>query len=165
MKLLFYTLLITLTIVSCNNGKVEKQNTISDTIATSKTDTGTVANFPGTAIYIELPKGFVWDETAMGFYRKEDGSVIRYNEFKTLRYAANMPVDDRMGSLTNQQPISVSGYKGEMKTYQLSNTGVKLELSFGDDTLKFIESTYSTIREQTENEILAALKTLQVKNK
>lgn len=41
-----------------------------------------MASFPGTAIYIQLPKGFVWNETAMGFYKEEDGSVIKYNEFK-----------------------------------------------------------------------------------
>jgi hypothetical protein len=163
MKLLFYFFFIAVSIASCNNGKGEQQNAIIDTIATSKTDTGTIASFPGSAIYIKLPKGFVWDETAMGFYRDADGSVIRYDEFKTIRHAANMPVDDRMGSLTNRQPVTVSGYKGEMKTYQLSNTGFKLELSFGDDTLRFIESTYFTVREETETEILAALKTIQIK--
>ncbi len=161
MKLFICLLLITITVVACNNGKVKKQENSTDTVAISK-----IANFPGTIIYIELPKGFAWDETALGFYRDEDGSVIRYDEFKTKQYAANMPVEERIGSLTNRQPITVSGYKGEIKTYQVGNTSVKIELSFGDDTfMEFIEATYFTSQEQTEKDILSSLKTIEVKKK
>ncbi len=164
MKLLFYSFLISIATIACNNGKAEKQETISDKIAVSQNDTGKLANFPGTPVYIQLPKGFVWNETAMGFYKEEDGSKINYDEFKKIRYAANMPVEETMGSLTNQQPLMISGYKGELKTYQPGSTGILLELSFGDNTFKeFIEAKYFSHREQTGKDILTALKNIQVK--
>ena len=164
MKQLFYSFLLIITVVACYNGKAEKKKTTADNIAISKVDTDKMANFPGTAIYIELPKGFVWNETAMGFYRDEDGSVIKYDEFKTMRYAANMPVEESAGSLTNRQPIIISGFKGELKTYQEGSTGIKLSLYFGDNTfMNFIEGSYFNSRVQTEKEILAAFKTIQVK--
>ncbi len=141
-----------------------KKNTAG--IAANKNDTARLTNFPKTDIYIQLPAGFTWDETASGFYRDKDGSVIRYDEFKTMRYAANMPVEESIGSLTNRQPITISGYNGEIKTYQLSSTGFKIELSFGAATFtEFIEATYFTSQEQTEKDILSALKTIQVKKK
>lgn len=166
MKLIFYSFLIVHTTFACNNGKVEKQKPVADRIAVSKKDTSKLSNFPGTSIYIHLPKGFAWNETAMGFYKEEDGSEIKYDEFKTMRYAANMPVDESMGSLTKQQPITISGYKGEIKTYGDGQTFTKFVLSFGDETsMEFIEATYFSHREQTGNDILAALKTIQVKKK
>ena len=83
-----------------------------------------------------------------------------------MRYAANMPVEESIGSLTNRQPITISGYNGEIKTYQLSSTGFKIALSFGAATFtEFIEATYFTSQEQTEKDILSALKTIQVKKK
>lgn len=130
----------------------------------SKADTARMASFPGTAIYIQLPKGFVWNETAMGFYKEEDGSVIKYNEFKKMRYAANMSAEETMGSLINQQPITINGYKGVIKTYQQGSTGIQLDLSFGDASfMEFVEATYFSHQEQTAKDILAALKTIQVK--
>ena len=161
MKLLFYSLLITITVVACNNGKTEKQKTITDNAANSKIDTGKMTNFPGTTIYIELPKGFAWNETVTGFYKEDDGSVIKYDEFKTMRYSASMPVEETKGSLTKRQPITVSGYKGEIKTYQQSSTSVKLELSFGDNTfMEFVGGSYFSNNYQIGKDILAAFETL-----
>jgi hypothetical protein len=156
MKQLFYTFLLTITVIACSNGKAEK----------NKIAIGELAKFPGTAIYIELPKGFAWNETAMGFYRDEDGSVIKYDEFKTMRYAANMRQEETIGTLINHQPIIVSGYKGEIKTYEEWSSHFKLVLSFGDSTfMKFIEASYFTKKEQSGKDVLAALKTIQLRKK
>lgn len=164
MKLLFYSFLISIAALACNNGKEEKQQTISDKITVSQIDTGKLANFPGTPVYIQLPKGFVWNETAMGFYKEEDGSKINYDEFKKMRYAANMPVEETMGSLTKQQLIIIEDYKGEIKTYEQDSTGTKLVLSFSDNTeMHFIEATWFSHQEQTGKEILAALKSILIK--
>lgn len=166
MKQLFYSFLIVLTAMACKNGKAEKQQSGTDIITASNTDTAKLANFPGTSVYLQLPEGFVWNETAMGFYKEEDGSEIKYDEFKKMRYAAKMPVEETMGSLTNQQPITISGYTGEIKTYQIGSTGIKLELSFGDNAfMEFIEASYFSHQEQTGKEILGALKSIQVKKK
>ena len=164
MKTVFYSFLIVLTVVACNNGKAEKQQPGTATIKANKIDTAKLANIPGTSVYIQLPEGFVWNETAMGFYKEEDGSLIKYDEFKKMRYAANMPVEEAIGSLINRQPIAISGYKGEIKIYEEGSTGIKLELSFGDNSfMEFIEATYFSNQEQTGKDILAALKTIQVK--
>lgn len=166
MKSVFYLFLIVLTIVACNNGKAEKQQAGADTISGSKNDTTRVVNFPGSSVYIQLPEGFVWNEIAMGFVKEEDGSIIKYDEFKKMRYAANMPVEETMGKLTNQQPVIINGYKGEIKTYEEGSTSIKLALSFGDNSFKeFIEASYFSNREQTGKGIAAALKTIQVKKK
>ena len=166
MKLLFYLFLIALTVVACNNGKAEKQPTTGDNIAAGKIDTTKMANFPGTAVYIQLPNGFEWNETAMGFYKEEDGSEIKYDESKKIRYAANMPVEETMGSLVNQQSLTIDGYKGGVKTYQDGRTFTRLSLVFGDSTfVEFIEASYFSHREQTGKDILAALKTIQLKKK
>ncbi len=166
MKTVIYFFLTVATVVACNNGKVEKQQPGTNNIARSKNDTARLSNFPGTSIYIQLPNGFAWNETAMSFYKEEDGSVIKYDEFKTMRFAANMPVEEMFGSPTNRQPITVSGYKGEIKTYQQGSTGIVLELSFGDDTfMKFIEASYFSHQKETEKDVLNALKSIQVKNK
>ncbi len=164
MKQLLYSFLLTIIAIACNNGNAEKKKTAINNSAISKMDTGKMANFPGTRIYIELPKGFVWNETAIGFYRDEDGSIIKYDEFKTMRYAANMPVEESVGSLTNRQPIIISGFNGELKTYQQGSTGIKLSLSFGDNTfMKFIEGSYFSHREQTRKDILASFETVVYK--
>ena len=58
------------------------------------------------------------------------------------------------------------GYTGEIKTYQIGSTGIKLELSFGDNAfMEFIEASYFSHQEQTGKEILGALKSIQVKKK
>jgi hypothetical protein len=166
MNLLLCTILAALTALACKNGKAEQKQTGTDTTAISKKDTVKLANFPGTAVYIQLPNGFAWSDPAMGFYKEEDGSVIKHDAFKTMRYAAKMPVGETMGSLTNKQPIMISGYKGELKTFLQGSTGIQLELSFGDNTfMEFIEATYFSHREQTGKDILSALKTIQVKSK
>jgi hypothetical protein len=165
MKILFYTFLLAGIILACKNSKAEKQSD-GNNKTESKADTARMASFPGTAIYIQLPKGFVWNETAMGFYKEEDGSVIKYNEFKKMRYAANMSAEETMGSLINQQPITINGYKGVIKTYQQGSTGIQLDLSFGDASfMEFVEATYFSHQEQTAKDILAALKTIQIKKK
>jgi hypothetical protein len=165
MKLLFYSFLISMAAVACNNGKAEKNQTPSEIIPASMKDTGKLTNFPGTYVYITLPEGFIWNETAMGFLKEEDGSVIKCDKFKKMRYEANMPIEETMGSLVNQQPITINGYKGEIKTYEQGSTSIKLDLSFGDNSfMEFIEATYFSHREQTGKDILAALKTIQVKN-
>ena len=152
MKIFLSLFLLMITITGCKDSKSEKQHTTEFT------------NFPGTDIYIQLPKGFAWNETAMGFYKDEVGSIIKYDEFKTMRYAANMPVEESMGTIIKQEPINVSRYKGEIKTYQDGSTGIKLVLSFGDSTfMKFIEATYFTKQEQSGKEVLAALKTIEFK--
>ena len=166
MKLLFYSFLISIASVSCNNGKAEKHQSPSEKIPVSMKDTGKLTNFPGTFIYIQLPKGFIWNETAVGFLKEEDGSVIKCDKFKKMRYEANMPVEETMGSLVNRQPITINGYKGEIKTYEQGSTSIKLDLSFGDNSfMEFIEAAYFSHREQIGNDILAALKTIQVKKK
>lgn len=166
MNLLLCTILAALTALACKNGKVEQKKTSTDAITLSKKDTTNLANFPSTSIYIQLPKGFAWSDPAIGFYKEEDGSVIKHDAFKTMRYAANMPVEETMGSLTNQQPLMISGYKGELKTYQQGSTGILQELSFGDNTFKeFIEATYFSHQEQTGKDILTAMKTIQIKKK
>ena len=81
-----------------------------------------------------------------------------------MRYAANMSAEETMGSLINQQPITIYGYKGLIKTYQQGSTGIQLDLSFGDASfMEFVEATYFSHQEQTAKDILAALKTIQVK--
>lgn len=152
MKFLFCLLLSMKIITGCKDSKAEQQYAAA------------LTNFPGTDIYIQLPKGFVWNETAMGFYKEADGSTIKHDEFKTMRYAAKIPVEETMGSLTTQQPIMISGYQGELKTYLQGSTGIQLELSFGSTAfMEFIEATYFSLPEQTGKDILAALKTIQVK--
>ena len=156
MKIKFlFCLLLSMTIITgCKDSKAEQQKSAE------------LTKFPGTDLYIQLPKGFVWNETAGGFVKDEDGSVISYDEFKTMRYAANMPVEETMGTLISQQPITVSGYKGEVKTYEEWSSHFKLVLSFGDDTfMKFIVATYFTKKEQSGKDVLAALKTIQLKKK
>jgi len=166
MKQFFYSFFISMAAVACNNGKAEKNQFLSEKIPVRMNDTGKLSNFPGTSIYIQLPKGFTWNETAMGFLKEEDGSVIKCDKFKKMRYEANMPVEETMGSLVNQQPITINGYKGEIKTYEQGSTSIKLDLSFGDNSfMEFIEATYFSHREQIGNDILAALKTIQVKKK
>jgi hypothetical protein len=166
MKQFFYSFLISIASVSCNNGKTEKHQSLSEKTPVSMKDTGKPSNFPGTSIYIQLPKGFTWNETAMGFLKEEDGSVIKCDKFKKMRYEANMPVEETMGSLVNQQPITINGYKGEIKTYEQGSTSIKLDLSFGDNSfMEFIEATYFAHREQTGKEILAAFKTIEVRKK
>jgi len=166
MKILLFSILASISGFACNNGMTEKQVPGTVTIASNNTDTTKLDNFPGTSVYIQLPDSFSWSETAMGFYKEGDGSVLKHDAFKTMRYAAKMPVGETMGTLTKKEPITISGYKGKLKTYVIGSTGIQLELTFGDNTfMEFIEATYFSYREQTGKDILSALKTIQIKKK
>jgi hypothetical protein len=166
MKILLYPILASITGIACNNGRTEKQVPGTITIASNNPDTTKLDNFPGTSVYIQLPDSFSWSETAMGFYKEGDGSVLKHDVFKTMRYAAKMPVGETMGTLTKKEPITISGYKGELKTYVLGSTGIQMELSFGDNTfMEFIEATCFSYREKTEKDILTALNSIQIKKK
>lgn len=166
MKIILFSLLAAITVFACNNGRSEKPLPGALTIASGKTDTSGLVHFPGTSVYIQLPDSFSWNESAMGFYKEEDGSILKHDAFKTMRYAAKMPVGETMGTLTKKEPITISGYNGELKTYKQGSTGIQLELSLGDNTfMEFFEATYFSYREKTERDILYALKTIQIKKK
>lgn len=165
MKFIFCFLPAMISIAGCKDSRAEQQPGSGATVSENKNNfADTAANFPGTTIYIQLPDGFLWNETAMGFYKEEDGSVIKYDEFKTMRYAAKMPVKETMGSFVQKELITISGYKGALTTYQDGQNLTRLQLSFGDDTFKkFIEATYFSTREQTGKEIVTALRNIKVK--
>lgn len=152
MKTLIYLLIAMTTITSCKERKAEKEPDIQYT------------NFPGTDIYIQLPKGFAWLESAMGFVKDEDGSVINYDEFKTIQSKANMPVEETVATFIKERPVIISGNKGKIKTYQLGSTGIQLELSFTNgEFMEYIAASYFSNRVETGKEIEVALENIQIR--
>lgn len=158
LPIIFFSLFI---IAGCLQSKSQKELLNKNNTATDK-----LSNFPGTGIYILLPDGFIYNETAGGFVKDADGSVIKYDAFKKLRYDGNMPMDVNQGTVIKEESINISGYNGKIITHKEGETNFRYELSFGDDTfMEFIEATYFSRREQTGKYILAALETIVYKKK
>ncbi|MEN9550034.1 MAG: hypothetical protein RIR12_2625 [Bacteroidota bacterium] len=162
MKRNYNILTIALIAFACNAGKADHSSKKNAQQQVNKTDTTRLVNFPKTHIYIKLPNGYQWSDAATGFYRDADGGIIKYDEFKTMRYAAQMPVEETGNTLVNQKAVTISGYSGIIKTYENGSTGKKLILSFGDNTfMDFIEASYFTNSTAAEEEILKALQTIK----
>jgi hypothetical protein len=120
-------------------------------------------NFPGTAVYIQLPNGFAWNETAMGFVNDENGAAINYDAFRKLRHNSGMPVVE-IAPASKEQTVTISGNAGTIKTFADGSTGARLLLSFGrPDSMEFIEATFFTKNKETAGEIMAALQSVMVK--
>jgi hypothetical protein len=165
MKRSFNILSIALVAFACNTGKADVSSQKHNQQQANKTDTTRPVNFPGTNIYIKLPNGYQWSDAATGFYREEDGGIIKYDEFKTMRYAAQMPVEETGNAPVKQQAVTISGYSGIIKMYENGSTGKKLILSFGDNTfMDFIEGSCFTRNKEAEKEILEALQSIRKGN-
>lgn len=165
MKRCINILSIVIIAFACNSGKADVSSKKYNPLQANKTDTTRSVNFPGTNIYIKLPNGYQWSDRVIGFYRNEDGGIIKYDEFKTKRYAAQMPVEETENAPVNQQTVTISGYSGIIKTYENGSTGKKLILSFGDNTfMDFIEGSCFTRSKEAEKEILEALQSIRKGN-
>lgn len=163
MKLLYSFLLLLVATSSCKNSSAGKQTPGTVATENKKTVEEPYTNFPGTAIYIQLPKGFAWNETAMGFVNDATGAVIKIDEFKKLRHKNGMPMQET-DPVVSEQAVTISGYAGTIQTYANGSTGVRAVLSFGNsEGMEFIEATYFTKNKETAKEIIAALQTVMVK--
>lgn len=162
MNIKLLPLLLSIFIIgSCQESKSQKEPNGKTNTLTDKH-----SNFPGTGIYILLPEGFAYNTTASGFVKDADGSVLKYDEFKKLRYDAKMPLEEKDKNILQEQKVNISGYEGKIITYKEGETFIHYELSFGNESFReFIEAVIFPKNKETGKDILTALTTIVYQKK